>query len=189
MCVYIYIFVYIIVNPTNILFSGTPPRIDQTFPSRFWVIPCHLFMPWHGNIVRQLQVWEHFSIAAHRRIGGEWNQRCEVIQGDFLQEHEDIKEKVMKSLKESDDLLRKARLLLKDSEGRSEGLCEKPKEVSEAEAVARRQLQHVKQNPSHEAREKGFKDLLRVWHPDKNPENPEVATVVFQMLQAERGGI
>lgn len=108
---------------------------------------------------------------------------------DFLQEHEDIKEKVMKSLKESDDLLRKARLLLKDSEGRSEGLCEKPKEVSEAEAVARRQLQHVKQNPSREAREKGFKDLLRVWHPDKNPENPEVATVVFQMLQAERGGI
>ncbi|CAL1135754.1 unnamed protein product [Cladocopium goreaui] len=95
----------------------------------------------------------------------------------------------MKSLKESDDLLRKARLLLKDSEGRSEGLCEKPKEVSEAEAVARRQLQHVKQNPSREAREKGFKDLLRVWHPDKNPENPEVATVVFQMLQAERGGI
>jgi len=58
--------------------------------------------------------------------------------------------------------------------------------LQEAQAAATQQLRHLKQIPSQEARLKAFKDLLRAWHPDKNPQNVEVATAVFQMLQAER---
>jgi len=52
-----------------------------------------------------------------------------------------------------------------------------------------RQMLSLKQHPGLEARQKGFKDLLRAWHPDKNPKSQEVATAVFQMLQAERGRV
>lgn len=62
-------------------------------------------------------------------------------------------------------------------------------ELQAAKSAAMRQLLSLKQNPSREARQKGFKELLRVWHPDKNPESCEVATAVFQMIQAERSRI
>lgn len=52
--------------------------------------------------------------------------------------------------------------------------------------AAMQQLRNVQRLPTKEERQKAFKDLLRVWHPDKNPESVEVATAVFQRLQAER---
>lgn len=76
---------------------------------------------------------------------------------------------------------------------RSEQVFREPKvtagELQAAKSAAMRQLLCLKQNPSREARQKGFKELLRVWHPDKNPESCEVATAVFQMIQAERSRI
>jgi len=48
------------------------------------------------------------------------------------------------------------------------------------------QLRILQKLPTKEERQRGFKDLLRAWHPDKNPQNVEVATAVFQRLQAER---
>lgn len=62
-------------------------------------------------------------------------------------------------------------------------------ELQAAKSAAMRQLIMLKQNPSKEARHKGFKELLRMWHPDKNPGSAEVATTVFQMIQAERGRV
>eukprot|EP00931_Biecheleriopsis_adriatica_P055711 TRINITY_DN329_c0_g1_i1.p1 TRINITY_DN329_c0_g1~~TRINITY_DN329_c0_g1_i1.p1 ORF type:complete len:606 (-),score=174.25 TRINITY_DN329_c0_g1_i1:157-1974(-) len=62
-------------------------------------------------------------------------------------------------------------------------------ELQAAKAAAMRQMLSLKQHPGLEARQKGFKDLLRAWHPDKNPKSQEVATAVFQMLQAERGRV
>jgi len=59
-------------------------------------------------------------------------------------------------------------------------------ELDQARAAAMRQLSALRQLPDKEARQKGFKDLLRAWHPDKNPSNVEVATAVFQLIQAER---
>lgn len=58
-----------------------------------------------------------------------------------------------------------------------------------AKAAAMRDLLSLKQHPGLEARRKGFKELLRAWHPDKNPKNSEVATVVFQMLQSEQSRV
>eukprot|EP00930_Biecheleria_cincta_P067627 TRINITY_DN5433_c0_g1_i1.p1 TRINITY_DN5433_c0_g1~~TRINITY_DN5433_c0_g1_i1.p1 ORF type:complete len:615 (-),score=132.33 TRINITY_DN5433_c0_g1_i1:67-1911(-) len=62
-------------------------------------------------------------------------------------------------------------------------------ELQAAKAAAMRDLLSLKQHPGLEARRKGFKELLRAWHPDKNPKSPEVATVVFQMLQSEQGRV
>lgn len=62
-------------------------------------------------------------------------------------------------------------------------------ELQAAKSMAMRQLLALKQHPGMEARQKGFKELLRAWHPDKNPQSSEVATAVFQMLQAERGRV
>lgn len=55
-----------------------------------------------------------------------------------------------------------------------------------AELAAMQQLSRLEQLPSKEERQKAFKDLLRAWHPDKNPQNVEVTTAVFQRLNAER---
>ena len=38
-----------------------------------------------------------------------------------------------------------------------------------------------------EQRARQFRDLLRRWHPDKNPDEPELATAVFQFLQKGKG--
>mmetsp|Transcript_23970 Transcript_23970/g.42387 ORF Transcript_23970/g.42387 Transcript_23970/m.42387 type:complete len:272 (-) Transcript_23970:346-1161(-) len=47
-------------------------------------------------------------------------------------------------------------------------------------------LEHLKKLQGVEPKElrtKEFRALLRNWHPDKNPENVEVATAIFQFLQ------
>jgi hypothetical protein len=64
-----------------------------------------------------------------------------------------------------------------------------PEALRLAKAAALDRLRTLKANPSQEARQKGFKDLLRAWHPDKNPKNVEVATAVFQLIQSERHGV
>mmetsp|Transcript_14352 Transcript_14352/g.40894 ORF Transcript_14352/g.40894 Transcript_14352/m.40894 type:complete len:454 (-) Transcript_14352:81-1442(-) len=60
------------------------------------------------------------------------------------------------------------------------------KTFRQAEAAALQELARLRQLPSKKERQKGFKELLRSWHPDKNPQNADVATAVFQRLQAER---
>lgn len=62
-------------------------------------------------------------------------------------------------------------------------------QLEAAKSAALQQLRALRQMPSKEERQKGFKDLLRAWHPDKNPQNQEVATAVFQLLQVERNRI
>eukprot|EP00927_Polykrikos_kofoidii_P019590 TRINITY_DN19177_c0_g1_i1.p1 TRINITY_DN19177_c0_g1~~TRINITY_DN19177_c0_g1_i1.p1 ORF type:complete len:466 (+),score=90.29 TRINITY_DN19177_c0_g1_i1:122-1519(+) len=58
-----------------------------------------------------------------------------------------------------------------------------------AEAAVMHELNAVRQLATKKERQKAFKDLLRAWHPDKNPKNVEVATAVFQRLQAERSRV
>lgn len=48
------------------------------------------------------------------------------------------------------------------------------------------ELEKAKEEPM-ETRKKVFKELQREYHPDKNPEDPEVAKVVFQFLMEQRG--
>jgi curved DNA-binding protein CbpA len=45
------------------------------------------------------------------------------------------------------------------------------------------QLTAIQKMESKDARSKEFRQLLRNWHPDKNPDKVEVATAVFQFLQ------
>lgn len=61
--------------------------------------------------------------------------------------------------------------------------------IREAEVAALQQLASVRQLPTKKERQKGFKDVLRAWHPDKNPSNLEVATAVFQRVQLERSQV
>lgn len=61
--------------------------------------------------------------------------------------------------------------------------------LKKAEVMAVQQLSAVRQLPTRKARDKAFKELLRLWHPDKNPQNLDVATAVFQLLQAERSRV
>mmetsp|Transcript_2495 Transcript_2495/g.5468 ORF Transcript_2495/g.5468 Transcript_2495/m.5468 type:complete len:590 (-) Transcript_2495:192-1961(-) len=56
-----------------------------------------------------------------------------------------------------------------------------------AEARAMQQLSALQRLPNKDAKHKAYKELLRAWHPDKNPSNTAIATAVFQRLQAERG--
>lgn len=56
----------------------------------------------------------------------------------------------------------------------------------QAEASALSKLRNISALPDKESRQKAFKDLLRAWHPDKNPSNSEVATAVFQRIQSEK---
>lgn len=55
--------------------------------------------------------------------------------------------------------------------------------VEKAKAEALEKLMELKQVEPKEQRLKEWRLLLRQWHPDKNPENQEVATAVFQFLQ------
>ncbi|CAE7607762.1 unnamed protein product [Symbiodinium microadriaticum] len=84
---------------------------------------------------------------------------------------------------------RRGRLKSTSTSSRNADLRSSSAELQAAKAAAMRQLIMLKQNPSKEARHKGFKELLRLWHPDKNPGSAEVATTVFQMIQAERGRV
>jgi len=58
--------------------------------------------------------------------------------------------------------------------------------LKQAEAAAMQQLKALQRLATKEEKQRAFKDLLRAWHPDKNPQSVEVATAVFQRLQAER---
>mmetsp|Transcript_33584 Transcript_33584/g.62937 ORF Transcript_33584/g.62937 Transcript_33584/m.62937 type:complete len:334 (-) Transcript_33584:62-1063(-) len=64
---------------------------------------------------------------------------------------------------------------------------DKPKEtnpeIEKAKAEALEKLMKLKEVEPKENRLKEFRILLRKWHPDKNPEQQEVATAVFQFLQ------
>lgn len=62
-------------------------------------------------------------------------------------------------------------------------------QLGAAKEAALQQLRALRRLPTKEERQKGFKDLQRAWHPDKNPRNEEVATAVFQLLQSERNRI
>jgi len=64
--------------------------------------------------------------------------------------------------------------------------CPADEALRQAELAAMQQLKVVQRLPTKEERQRAFKDLLRAWHPDKNPQSVEVATAVFQRLQAER---
>jgi hypothetical protein len=48
------------------------------------------------------------------------------------------------------------------------------------------ELAKAKETLSLEDRQKLYKRLLIKWHPDKNPEDQEVATRVFQELQEKK---
>lgn len=69
--------------------------------------------------------------------------------------------------------------LLKDPE---EGGKE-TKEIEEAKLEALKNLTKLQSIEPKEQRAKEWRLLLRNWHPDKNPDNVEVATAVFQFLQ------
>lgn len=63
--------------------------------------------------------------------------------------------------------------------------AEAPKnpEVEKAKAESLQKLMKLKAVEPLPARMKEYRELLRQWHPDKNPDKVEVATAVFQFLQ------
>lgn len=56
-------------------------------------------------------------------------------------------------------------------------------DIDKAKAEALEKLLKLKTVEPKEARMKEWRELLRQWHPDKNPHRIEVATAVFQFLQ------
>lgn len=54
-------------------------------------------------------------------------------------------------------------------------------EKAKSEALAK--LMKLREMKEHSARMREWRALLRAWHPDKNPDNLEVATAVFKFLQ------
>jgi len=57
------------------------------------------------------------------------------------------------------------------------------KDIEDAKRDALKKLQDLQSIANKETRMKEWRALLRLWHPDKNPEKVEVATAVFQFLQ------
>jgi len=56
-------------------------------------------------------------------------------------------------------------------------------EIAHAKKQVLAQLTVLKNVDSKEQRQKGFRQLLREWHPDKNRDRIDMATAVFQFLQ------
>jgi len=56
-------------------------------------------------------------------------------------------------------------------------------EVEQAKAESLQKLMKLRDIENFQARMKEYRELLRQWHPDKNPDKVEVATAVFQFLQ------
>ncbi|CAE7840985.1 unnamed protein product [Symbiodinium sp. CCMP2592] len=98
------------------------------------------------------------------------------------QQHEDLQEQWQAAKEELQDKLKDATAQLSDAEER----CKKyqaEKAYKDALKNASRQLCEIEEMSSPEVRDKAFKKLLQVWHPDKNLDNVQVATKVFQFLQ------
>jgi len=68
-------------------------------------------------------------------------------------------------------------------ESKTAGDKEESGEVAKVKSEVLNKILKLKEIESKEARQKEFRSLLRAWHPDKNPDKVEVATVVFQFLQ------
>jgi len=66
----------------------------------------------------------------------------------------------------------------------SENITENSK-VARVKADVMAQLKNTNKE-SLASRKKTFKFLCLQWHPDKNPEDKELATEIFQFLQQER---
>lgn len=58
-----------------------------------------------------------------------------------------------------------------------------PPEIAQAKKQVLAKLTVLKNVEPKEQRAKEFRNLLRDWHPDKNPDKLEMATAVFQFLQ------
>lgn len=91
----------------------------------------------------------------------------------------------------SEELLKKHRKKKKkskkkeDDDDNAEVEVKATTEVEIAKAAALDKLLKVKKTPK-ENRLADWRALLREYHPDKNPDNVEVATAVFQFLQKGR---
>merc|ERR1712190_504017 len=70
-----------------------------------------------------------------------------------------------------------------DKEKDAQPEAEEPKEVQDAKLEALQKLTALQSVDPQDKRMKGYRALLREWHPDKNPDRLEVATAVFQFLQ------
>lgn len=58
-----------------------------------------------------------------------------------------------------------------------------PPEIAKAKKQVLAQLTVLKNVEPKEQRMKEFRQMLREWHPDKNPDRLDMATSVFQFLQ------
>lgn len=58
-----------------------------------------------------------------------------------------------------------------------------PPEIAQAKKQVLAKLTMLQNVEPKEQRARQFRELLREWHPDKNPEKIEMATAVFQFLQ------
>jgi len=63
------------------------------------------------------------------------------------------------------------------------GAVKEPPEIALAKKQVLAKLTDIKGIESKDQRAKEFRQLLREWHPDKNPERIDMATAVFQFLQ------
>jgi len=70
-----------------------------------------------------------------------------------------------------------------DSAGAQEPAASKNPEVEKAKADSLERLMKLQGVEPIQQRMKEYRELLRQWHPDKNPDKVEVATAVFQFLQ------
>jgi len=61
--------------------------------------------------------------------------------------------------------------------------AKEPPEIALAKKQVLAKLTELTKIEPKEQRAKDFRNLLREWHPDKNPERMEMATAVFQFLQ------
>ena len=104
------------------------------------------------------------------RLLDEINSKEECLQR--LKQENIAREEGIKRLKEHLNLLEKQRTRASFSHS-----CSSPEQQAKDEATAIQALRDERQRAA------AWKQLLLKWHPDKNPQNVQVATRVFQMLQ------
>merc|ERR1711862_845603 len=76
----------------------------------------------------------------------------------------------------------------RDDKGAADGVASSqatadPPEIAQAKKQVLAKLTTMKNIEPKEDRAKEFRQLLREWHPDKNPDRIDMATAVFQFLQ------